>query len=53
MEQKCPHSYYCPLCGYDWACTVPGCHANEEEHSGEFNDKLRDELESILDDVEE
>ena len=53
MEQECPHSYFCPLCGYKWECSVKGCHANRDERPGEFNNKLRDELESILDDVEE
>lgn len=50
MEQKCPHTYFCPLCGFTWDCTAPGCHANLEEHPGEFNAKFRSELESILDD---
>lgn len=52
MEQRCPHSYHCPICEYDWPCTVKDCHANVEEHPGIFNDKLRDELESILEDEE-
>jgi hypothetical protein len=45
MYQKCQHSYYCELCGYEWDCTHEDCigFPNRQEMS--------DELKNVLDEL--
>ena len=48
MEQKCPHSYNCPICEYDWPCGYEECHG----YLRAMQESLRNELDTLLEGIE-
>ena len=48
MDQLCPHSYHCPICEYDWPCSIKDCHG----YPREMKESLQNELETLLEGIE-